>query len=308
MKFHEAQEHYAPILSRLKGLRWFQSGKGAALCPQHDDNHASMTVAVGRDGQLLLKCMAKHGCTFAGICEALSIRQSDCFPPKDDAAPAQQIIDTIYPYTDEFGEVLYEAVRLKPKGFYQRRPAPGRPGEWVHNIAGIQPVPYNLVALAGASRDEAVVIVEGEKKVETLRSLGIIATCNAGGAEKWPDEWGPMYFGGRPVAIMPDQDEAGWKHAWRVARLLHPFAGPIRVVELPGLGLKEDVCDWLERRHLIAGEGDDPEWLAKTDRDLNRQLILTCVDATPPFDPDSDAPLKLRTLRMMLAKALAQSA
>ncbi len=48
-------------------------------------------------------------------------------------------------------------------------------------------VPYNLTALHDQP-DELVVVVEGEKDVDNLSKIGVLATCNAGGAGKWKPE------------------------------------------------------------------------------------------------------------------------
>lgn len=44
--------------------------------------------------------------------------------------------------------------------------------------------------------------------------------------------------------ILPDTDEAGRKHALQVAENLLPVGKSLRIVELPGLPQKGDVCDW----------------------------------------------------------------
>jgi len=42
---------------------------------------------------------------------------------------------------------------------------------------------------------KSVLIVEGEKDVEAARKLGLVATCNSGGAGKWRDEYSEMLRG-----------------------------------------------------------------------------------------------------------------
>ena len=71
------------------------------------------------------------------------------------------------------------------------------------------------------------------------------ATCNSGGAENWQSEIS-YWFQDRDVVILPDNDEAGRKHARVVARDLNGIAKHIRIVNLPGLPEKGDVTDWLE--------------------------------------------------------------
>ena len=89
-----------------------------------------------------------------------------------------------YDYTDEAGELLFQVVRYAPKGFRQRRPDGN--GGWVWSLGNVRCVPYRLVELMEAVAEaRPILIVEGEKDVESLRQLNVCATTNAGGAGKW---------------------------------------------------------------------------------------------------------------------------
>lgn len=69
---------------------------------------------------------------------------------------------------------------------------------------------------------------------------------------------------GRPVVIIPDNDEPGRKHAAQVARFLSGIATSIKVVELPNLLPKGDFSDWLDAGgtldELLALVGATPQW------------------------------------------------
>lgn len=152
-------------------------------------------------------------------------------------------IDTTYAYKDERGRLLFEVVRFEPKDFRQRKPD-GK-GGWLWSVKDVRQVPYHLPQLLEAKPDQPVFIVEGEKDVLRLESLGLIATCNAGGAGKWPDELS-KHFSDRRVVILPDNDEPGRKHADKVAHALNMANADVRVLLLPGLPPKGDVSDWLD--------------------------------------------------------------
>jgi 5S rRNA maturation endonuclease (ribonuclease M5) len=92
--------------------------------------------------------------------------------------------------------------------------------------------------------DDPVFIVEGEKDVESLRVLGLTATCNPMGAGKWRSSF-DRYLGGRDVIILPDNDEPGKNHARQVAASLKGFTKSTKVAELPGLPDKGDVSDFV---------------------------------------------------------------
>ena len=104
-------------------------------------------------------------------------------------------------------------------------------------------LPYRLPELL-AAEDLAVLIVEGEKDADNLTQLGFVATTNAGGAGNWQPEL-KQYFRGRDTFILPDNDEAGERHARKVYENLKGVTSEIRILRLPGLGDKEDVSDWL---------------------------------------------------------------
>jgi DNA primase len=83
-----------------------------------------------------------------------------------------------------------------------------------------------------AEPNKPVYIVEGEKDADRLAKDGLVATTNAGGAGKFRDEL-KQWFKDRDVVILPDNDEAGHKHAADIARRLRNVARRIRVVVLP---------------------------------------------------------------------------
>lgn len=148
-----------------------------------------------------------------------------------------------YDYTDEHGELLYQVCRMNPKGFFQRQPD-GK-GGWINNLKGVRRVLYRLPELIDADKSATVFICEGEKDVDALCKLGLVATTNAGGAEKWRYEYNES-LRACSVVILPDNDEVGHKHAAQVAKSLTGIAASVRVVELPDLPEKGDVSDWLK--------------------------------------------------------------
>ena len=139
--------------------------------------------------------------------------------------------------------MLFQVVRYAPKTFRQR--CPDGHGGWSWRVRGIRQVPYRLPELLGAALDVPVFVVEGEKDADRLASLGLVATCNAGGANTWPEALTPA-FAGRTVYILPDNDVAGRSHAQKVAAALEGVADSIRIVGLPDLPPGGDVSDWLD--------------------------------------------------------------
>ncbi len=176
--------------------------------------------------------------------------------------PKHRRIVATYDYRDESGASLFQVVRYAPKTFRQRRPDGS--GGWSWRVRGIRQVPYQLPELL-AEREAPVFIVEGEKDADRLASLGLVATCNAGGANTWPDSLN-LHFGGRTVFVLPDNDAAGRSHAQKVAAGLQGVAASVRIVFLPDLPPGGDVSDWLD-----AG-GDRDELLQLCKLAMERKL------------------------------------
>ncbi len=157
------------------------SGKGwLARCPAHEDRRASLSVGEGDDGRALLNCHA--GCSVDAVCSALGLHVKDLMPestsqkPQKSHANGKPRIVATYDYRDEAGNLLSQVVRREPKDFRQRRPKPG--GGWNWSVKGVPVVPYRLPELL-AKPNRVVVVVEGEKDVDYLAGIGVLATCIA---------------------------------------------------------------------------------------------------------------------------------
>jgi hypothetical protein len=254
------------ILDKLDGIR--QQGSGSiARCPAHEDRRQSLSVSTGDDGRVLLKCHA--GCAVDSILDAIGLTAADLFERREPRERSRVVAR--YEYRDEAGALLFVVERLDPKRFRQKRPD----GDgWAYKLNGVRRVPYRLADVREAiAAGRWVLIVEGEKDVEKLAPLGFVATCNAGGAGKWRAEWAPM-FAGAKVAVIPDNDAAGRKHADQVGALLTEVASDVRLVTLPDVGEHGDASDWLAKGHnseeLKSLLLKSPRWVAHSVPPENR--------------------------------------
>ena len=247
------------LLAKLPDAK--QAGKGwSARCPAHEDRRASLSIGEGEDGWALVKCHA--GCKPDAICAAVGLRVVDLMPtadtlpkPSKPRGNGKPRIVAQHEYCDESGNVLFQVVRFDPKDFRQRRPKPG--GGWDWSVKGVRVVPYRLPELL-AEPTLPIVVAEGEKDCENLTRIGVLATCNAGGAGKWTAEHS-AFLRGRRVVVLADNDEAGRNHAQQVAQSLHNIAESVRIVELPGLSGKGDASDWI----AAGGTNDELQRLAE---------------------------------------------
>jgi 5S rRNA maturation endonuclease (ribonuclease M5) len=227
--------------------------KYTACCPVHDDHTPSLSISDGDDGKVLLYCHAD--CDYDAVADAIEILGVQLRPKPQSNPPARSKnakkhsqAATNYLYPDKNGEVRYRVRRWYKDGkktFIQERKEDNR---WVPSMDGVERLPYNLPAVLTA---EDVVIVEGEKDVDNLTKIGVVATCNSGGAGKWQPELNKG-FEGKRVYIVPDNDEPGRNHARDVAAKLDGVALKISMVDMcRGMAEKADISDWLEKQGSV---------------------------------------------------------
>ncbi|MER7174588.1 DUF3987 domain-containing protein [Streptomyces mesophilus] len=247
-------------------------GRGTAWqCVAHEDRAPSLSVTNGNKG-VLINCHA--GCATEDVVDALGLSMPDLFDEAQEKRERPRVVAE-YPYCDEQGELLMTVKRMEPgydgerKTFRQYRPD-GTPG-----VKGIRRVLYRLPdVLRQAQAGEIVVVVEGEKDVESLAAKGVIATCNVGGAGKWSDDYTAALRGAKEVVVIADRDEPGRKHAATVADSVKRAGIPVRVLE-PARG--KDMTD-----HITAGLNFD-DLVAQETHPTNPRN----ADGAHDLDPDS---------------------
>lgn len=248
------------VLSRFERLTACQRpGTWKARCPAHDDRVPSLSIWLGRNGGLVVRCWAR--CPVEAILERAGLKMGDLFPPDSarsgpyenagarSARPdvKKQLVAT-YDYTDEAGKLLYQKLRYRlpdgSKSFAQRRPDPAREGEWLWSLGDCRRVLYRLPRIMAAHRLMPVVIVEGEGKVHVLEEQGLLATTCTEASSAWLSEYS-MALAERRCVIIPDADATGQRHGVEAAgSLMLHGAASIRVVELPDMPVGGSVDDW----------------------------------------------------------------
>jgi len=148
-----------------------------------------------------------------------------------------------YDYTDPEGQPYMQVLRYMPKDFRQRRVDPNDTTKWIWSVKGIEHVPYRVTEILAS---DYVIVCEGERDADNLVAAGLVATCNAGGSNKWPDEL-TQYFKGKDVYIINDNDQAGRDHAKLVSGKLFGSCKTVRVVDVcENMRPRSDISDWLE--------------------------------------------------------------
>lgn len=254
-----------------------KAGRAHAFeCPMHGDRDPSLHVGE-KNGKWLWNCSpcGKGGDVFylahrlwglelrgpdfrtivTRICKGLSISMEEELK-KDNRIgkfipwEERQGLKAVYKYTDEQGNLLFEKARFEQSGgkktFEQRAPKPG--GGWNYRTAEVRRALYNLAELTKRPGD-VVVIVEGEKDVDTLASCGVMATTTPDGAGTWRPEYN-QHFLNRDVLILADNDEAGERHAMRVGMEILRGANEVRVLNCGALVDQApkgfDISDWFQ--------------------------------------------------------------
>jgi len=288
---HREHVHGDPVervLGQLEGVKKVGANQWEARCPTHEDRKASLSVSRGDDGRALLHCHAM--CGNLEVVRALGLSLKDLFSPdttRDSSFFASRpTIVATYDYTDEHGNLLFQVVRCEGKKFFQRQP--NRSGGWTDNLKGVPRVLYRLPELIAADPADWVFVVEGEKDVDSLSAIGLVATCNPGGSGSWSNLRDDLPLEGRRIVVVPDRDPPGELHANDVIRRLVGRAAEVRTIAAPE-GHK-DVSKWIETRDALS-----PDEL--------RGALLAAVDAAPAIDASnlptlpeaasSDGPAKL---------------
>lgn len=262
-------DHVNNIISKLD-VRTTKADRWEARCPAHDDRNASLSVTL-KGEKVLMHCHA--GCTTHAVLAAIGLRMKDLFPTDSSGRSSRggKLVAT-YDYVSEAGELLYQKLRFQPKDFRQRRPD-GK-GGWIHALGDVRRVLYRLPEVLAA---DTVVVVEGEKDADNLRSLGVTATTNvegAGGHSKWRPEYTET-LRGKHVILIPDNDAPGLARSHGIADALAGVAASVRWAVVQG---HKDVSDWIAAGG--SSGGDVIPWLNAA----GPVPAATTPTTTPPTD------------------------
>jgi putative DNA primase/helicase len=273
---HDYPERFQPyvgVLERLgpgkrNGPDWW------TRCPAHEDHTPSLVVSLGAD-KLLLQCQA--GCRTLDVLRAVGLAWKDLYSASEPEKVRPKVVAR-YDYRDEKGVLLYQVERLewfarekRHKRFRQRRPDPAKKGQWVYSLGDVRRVLYRLPELIAADRKKTVLIVEGEKDADAARGIGLVATTAVCGSRAtWLDDYS-AFLSGRNVAVVPDQDDVGRRHAYEVAgSLVAHDAASVRVCGLPA----KDLSAYVEE--LRRGGAPDV-----------RAIVTACLRESPVWRPRS---------------------
>lgn len=239
-----------------------------ADCPACGDKKQHLYINFAPDGKILLDC--KKGCAFSDIAAAVDIPQTELFGESPQRVPWE--LQREHVYTDINGNILgKKQIYKKPDGNKSAVWYRMEQGRYVKGLAGEKFPPYHLHKFTKTSG--TLVIVEGEKDVETVERMGISATTSPNGAgAKWRKEYN-KYFIDRNVVILTDNDEAGEKYGRETAERIRGSAAAVKLIRsadiYPDVPHKGDISDIAE----ILGE------------EKAKQLLIEAVSRSGTFTP-----------------------
>ncbi|MFZ4859229.1 MAG: AAA family ATPase [Desulfuromonadaceae bacterium] len=218
----------------------------SGLCPFHDDKSPSLNVnpttgafkchACGEKGSIFDLFGKIHGLDFRGSIKALTARAGL------EQGKSKQTVTGRYDYHDASGVLLYWKERVEPGQdgktkdfyFYHGNKKNGR---------GTDAALYCLQDVAQASE---IIICEGERKADVVKSWGLVGTSMDTGADSTLKPAMVAALTGKHIAILPDNDAPGRGYAAKIIKAMQGKAASIRVVDLPGLQEKGDIVDWIK--------------------------------------------------------------
>lgn len=193
----------------------------------------------------------------------------------------------LYEYENEQGELIGLVARWDQmtqegaaNGKTIRQASRQTDGRWAHKAMPNPKPLYRLPSLMASKGP--IYLVEGEKCVDYLASIGIHATTWPGGSSAAVKaDITPL--AGRDLVLLADNDEPGRKAMDilidRLATLsTHPT---IRRIDLPNLPEKGDVVDWIEAH----GDAAEPETIATNLNRLATEAVVVKL-------PDVERPLR----------------
>ena len=283
------------FLSRLRSLEKHKD-YWTACCPVHDDKHNSLSITPTDDGKILVNCHV--GCKSQDIVYATGHTWSQMFPERVKQKESAKRMTETYDYFDEERVLAYQVCRMEweekgelKKTFLQRRPDGN--GGFTWKTKGLKKILYRLPELLETPKDKPIFIVEGEKQVNYLCSLGLHATTNTNGAGGWLKSYGKLMTD-RDVVVVPDADIpspttgkiTGALHAVAVADSCLEYANTVHVLQLPNCSPKWGLDDWLQGGHTLEEMG---KLLADCPQYPEGEII---TEIKPDEEQDMEDPLK----------------
>jgi len=343
-------DHMLDRVYQVTGVQPTKNGKGwITRCPAHDDRRPSLSISEGDDGRVLLHChagcsnddiLSTINVSLAELFPSGSVprrqRQQNRSRSGESGSSADSRRDgRRFQSADEAIKAMSRG-RGRPSAEWSYRNAtnatvgmvvrwdetdPDNPDDCRKIIRPLaqrddgwavaaMPEPRPLYGLPELNDAGRIFVVEGEKCVDALQSLGLTGTTWAGGSNAvHKTDWTPL--AGCDVVIIPDNDDAGRTAANAISDMLLKLSPSVsvRILHMPVLWPdcpeKGDIADWAEQQD---GPDADPltQWLNEAAQRADALQVRRPVSGLGqyvPF-PTHVLPAPIRDLVLAGAKAI----
>ena len=267
------EKHSIVSALQQRGCDPHHDGDGwRAKCPCHEGTTTN-SLAISADGKMhCFGCDANTG----HILKELGLVEKSAYTPKskvmidgksvtlhdseqeaidaaawsvcDKAKTPKRPPDRLHRYHDKDGNHIFTVVvwKFSPEK-KEARQIRKHEGGWICKAMKAARPLFHLPDVIEAS---SVIVCEGEKTSEALRSIGLVATTPSQGAMS-PKKTDWSVLADKCVTITVDNDDAGREFGKLVIDLLPESVVSVKVVELkddwPELPVKGDAADWVEK-------------------------------------------------------------
>lgn len=281
----QQQRLFDEFISHFEVKKTDNNGEITAVCPSCRHEKLYLTVKADNNGNPVVLMDCKHNCTFGEIMSAVELPTSAIYlkPPRPKFEDITQQREHIY--TDKQGNPIAKKSITKYFDSYTNQKgkthkAGDKTTSWQRydiqteqyttGLNGLKMPLYHLHRLSSAN---TVIIVEGEKDVETLERMGYTATSSPNGAgSKWKSDYN-KYLTGKSCIVLTDNDEAGEQAGIQTAESLAKSNISVKLIRAT------DIYKDIKKK----GDISDIVEVVGTEKtvDLLQSAITSATDYTP---------------------------
>ncbi|KEZ84886.1 hypothetical protein IO99_17950 [Clostridium sulfidigenes] len=233
---------------------------------KYDDKYRYYCFGCGRHGDAIDFIKEYKNINYNAACEYLNIEPSEDYSKK--VALIEKVEKAIhkisfkdvmgnplnyvclYMFVDKFNDPLYFKAKFKDINNKSTNRYFSINNNKVMCNRGTDEVPYNLYKLLeGIKKDKYIIILEGEKDVDTLSYMGYIAT-----SLKDVTKFDYSIFQDCKIYIVPDTGQAGEKYKDDIYYKIKDYVKEFNVIYPEGLkdlGDNKDITDWFQSGKTI---------------------------------------------------------
>ena len=250
------EEQFNDHVSRVK-IKSRYGDRVQAYCPCHSDQHASLTMTMGKKCTLIYD---HAGCSKEDIVQAIGLQMKDLFYDTEPRSPnwrayiegrEKRKIEAVYNYFSINGSYAFTKIRLEGKKIIYGKLQNDRFTYGLGHDVGrksYKAIYGSLQAINKAlAEGRPIFIPEGEKDVDTLTKQGF-TTFTYGGVNDWQSDFATLVQGAE-VFILADNDEPGKHVAETIQNDIKAVAKSSKIIVPMPDTPKADITDYFSAGH-----------------------------------------------------------